>query len=265
MRKVLLFLLCVSFLSSCVPNKDLIYLQGKPVPLKKIREINDTPYKLQVHDNISINIKAEDESLVKLFETSNSVGGLGGGNVNNQAQGANLLAGYPVDRHGNVRLPYLGEINVLGYTTREVREKVEEKLKEYLKDETEIFVTVRLNGFKYTIMGEVGSPGQKVVYQNQLSILDAITNAGDITVVGNRKNVQVIRTSATGVEKFEIDLTNIDALNSEIFFIKPNDYINVMPLRQKSWGTGTTGLQTLTTIVSVFTLVTSTILIVRGL
>ena len=159
----------------------------------------------------------------------------------------------------------MGEINVLGYTTVEVRKKIEEKLKEYLNDKTEIFVTVRLDGIKYTVMGEVGSPGPKVVFQNQLSIIDAITNSGDIGLVGNRKNVEVIRMTPGGIQKFEIDLTKMDAINSEVFFIKPNDYINVKPLRQKSWGTGTTGLQSLTTIVSVFTLVTSTILIVRGL
>lgn len=250
----------VCLISSCVPRKDLIYLQGDPVSLKEIREINDAPYKLQVHDNITIDIKAEDESLVGIF--SKNVGITGAQNI---FQGGAFLTGYFVDRHGNVRLPILGEINVLGYTTIEVRKKVETKLKDYLKDDVEIFVTVRLNGIKYTIAGEVGSPGPKVVFQNQLSILDAVTNAGDITLVGNRKNVEVIRVTPNGAQKFEIDLTNIDAMNSDVFFIKPNDIINVKPLAQKSWGTGTTGLQSLTTIVSLFTLVTSTILIVRGL
>jgi len=76
----------------------------------------------------------------------------------------------------------------------------------------------------------------------------------------------VIRFTPSGeTQKFEIDLTNINAVNSEVFYIKPKDLINVMPLKQKSWGTGTTGIQSLTTIVSLFTLVTSTILIVRGL
>jgi len=262
MKKTLLFLLSICLLSSCVPRKSLIYLQGKPVSLKEIREVNDVPYKLQVHDIITINIKAENEKLVSLFKKEGSA--VAGNNLQNN-QGANFLSGYSVDRHGNIRLPYLGEINVLGYTTREVRMKIEEKVKAYLEDNTEIFVTVKLNGIKYTVMGEVGAPGPKVIYQNQISIIDAITNAGDITLIGNRKNVEVLRTTPTGVEKYEIDLTNIEALNSNIFFIKPNDYINVKPLRQKSWGTGTTGLQSLTTIVSLFTLVTSTILIVRGL
>lgn len=246
-------------MSSCVPRKDLIYLQGDPVSLKEIREINDAPYKLQVHDNITVDIKAEDESLVQMFTRNNGIG------TQNTGRTGSALIGYYVDRHGNIRLPILGEINVLGYTEVEVRKKVEERLKNYLKDDAEIFVTVGLYGIKYTIAGEVGSPGPKVVPQNQLTIIDAVTNAGDITLVGNRKNVEVIRVTPNGVQKFEIDLTNIGAMNSDVFFIKHNDIINVKPLAQKSWGTGTTGLQSLTTIVSLFTLVTSTILIVRGL
>lgn len=263
MRKTFLFLICVVLMSSCVPRKNLIYLQGEPVSLKKIREINDEPYKLQVHDVVTIDIKASDPTLVQMFNKQS--GQSAGQTPQLQNQAAGYFVGYSVDRHGNIRLPYLGEINVLGYTAIEVRKKVEDKLKEYLNDKTEIFVTVRLDGIKYTVMGEVESPGPKVVFQNQLSIIDAITNSGDITLVGNRKNVEVIRMTPGGVKKFEIDLTNMDAINSEVFFIKPNDYINVKPLSQKSWGTGTTGLQSLTTIVSVFTLVTSTILIVRGL
>lgn len=265
MRKVFLFLLFIGFLSSCVPNKDLIYLQGKPVPKKEIHKINNAPYKLQVNDIITIDIKADNDELVKLFLKSNVP--TGQGSVGNQGQGqsSGYFSGYTVDRHGNIRMPYFGEINVLGYTTREVRSKIEEKLDNYLAEGTDYFVSVKLDGIKYTVMGEVGSPGPKVIYQNQLSIIDAITNSGDITVTGNRKNIEVLRFTPTGTLKYNIDLTNIDALNSEIFYIKPNDYINVMPLRQKSWGTGTTGLQSLTTIVSVFTLVTSTILIVRGL
>ena len=264
MRKTLLFLLLISFLSSCVPRKNLIYLQGEPVSLKKIREINDTPYKLQVHDIITIDIKADDSDIVSMFQKRTSAG-VGGQNQIAGGGGGGYFFGYSVDRHGNIRLPYLGEINVLGYTTEEVREKIEEKLKDYIEEDTEIFVTVRLDGIQYTIMGEIGSPGLKIIYQNQISILDAVTNAGDITLVGDRKHVEVLRMTPEGVKKFEIDLTQITALDSEVFYIKPNDYINVKPLPQKTIGSGTTGLQSISTIVSVFSLVTSVILIVRGL
>jgi len=256
MRKVFLFLLLLSFLSSCVPNKKLIYLQGNPTPKKEIHKINDVPYRLQVGDKISIDIQSDNDELVRTFLKINSSSTVGQGSAG---------VSYDVDVYGNIRMPRFGEINVLGYTTKEVRLKIEQEISKFLNKNEKYFVTVNLDGIKYTIMGEVGSPGPKTVYQNQLSIIDAITNSGDITILGNRTNVEILRITPSGVKKFTIDLTSIDALNSEIFFIKNNDYINVMPLKQKSWGTGTTGLSSITTFVSIFTIITSTILIVRGL
>lgn len=265
MKKTLIFTFLITILASCVPNKDLIYLQGKPVNTQKIQKINDTPYRLRVNDIITIDIKSVNPDLVKLFNEE-STRNSGGGDANQGfSNGRAYYSGYSVDNHGNIRIPYFGKINVLGYTTVEVREKVEAELLKIVKYKKDIFVTVKLAGIKYTVMGEVSSPGPKVIYQNQVSIIDAITNAGDITNVGNRKKIEVIRLLSNGTEKYIIDLTKMDALSSEIFYIKPNDYINVPSLRQKAWGTGTTGLQSLTTIISVFSLVTSTILLVRNL
>ena len=100
-------MLCVVFMSSCVPRKNLIYLQGEPVSLNKIREINDAPYKLQVHDIISIDIKSEDEALVQMFkkEGSNQANNLQANNP-----GAGYFTGYSVDRHGNIRLPIINSV-----------------------------------------------------------------------------------------------------------------------------------------------------------
>ncbi|MDO6599989.1 polysaccharide biosynthesis/export family protein [Tenacibaculum sp. 1_MG-2023] len=260
MIRSLKFLFIVIIFSSCVPSKDLVYLQGDPVQKTEIHKINNEPYKLQISDVVSINIKAPDEKLVALFKKTE------GTSSSQQPTDGGYFSGYTVDNHGNIRLPYLGEINVLGFTTKEVRVKLEERLKGMFKNPDDVFVTVKLAGIKYTVIGEVANPGPKVIYQNQVSIIDAISNAGDISVTGNRKQIEIYRGYLNNdVEKFSIDLTNVDAFNSEIFYIKPNDIINVLPLKQKAWGTGTTGLSSLTTILSVFTLVTSTILLVRGL
>lgn len=260
MKRTFQFLLCLLVLTSCVPNKKLIYLQGEPVNDKEIRRLNNTPYKLQVGDIISVNIKSINEGLVELF---NQGGNLGGNTQ--QAATAAFFSGYSVDRHGNIRLPYLGEVNVLGYTTVEVRKKVEKELWKLLKNKDDVFVTVKLSGIKYTIIGEVGNPGTKIIYQNQATIIDAVAESGDITLVGDRTKVEVIRYSNLQKKKYRIDLTKITAFNSEVFYIKPNDIINVLPLKQKSLGTGTTGLQTLTTVISIFSLITSTIILARNL
>ncbi len=74
------------------------------------------------------------------------------------------FTGYSVDDHGNIRIPVLGEMNVLGYTIEEVRKKIEERLlAEHFKKEAQLFVNVKLAGFRYTINGEIGSPGYKSI------------------------------------------------------------------------------------------------------
>ncbi|WP_240915485.1 polysaccharide biosynthesis/export family protein [Polaribacter sp. 20A6] len=259
MRNHFLLLLFIPFLFSCIPAKDIIYLQGEPIAKKEIKRINNIPYKLQVDDILNIDIKSNDETLVSVFKKQ-STGGAGG-----ISEGESYFSGYSIDSYGNIRMPTLGEINVLGYTELEVRKKIENELKKFIKTQEELFVSVKLAGIKYTAIGEIGSPGPKVIFQNKLSIIDAISSSGDITAVGNRKKVEIIRNTITGTEKFTIDLTQISAFDSDVFYIKPNDIINVIPLKQKTWGTGTTGLGALTTIVSLFTLISTTFILARNL
>ena len=252
MRKIPLFLVLIFLFLSCVPTKDLIYLSGTPKENKEIHKINTNPYKLQVGDNISIDVTSDNVNLVAVFLKSS-------GSLSENTSSPVI---YSIDVNGTIRMPILGEINVLGYTTKEVRVKIEEKFANYFMKEDSYFVSVKLDGIKYTIMGEINSPGPKVVYQNQLSILDAITFSGDILISGDKKNVEVIRISPNGNKKLTIDLTSINALNSEIFFIQNNDYINIKALRQKSF---TEGLKPITGIVSLISLLTTTVLILRGL
>jgi len=267
MFKYSIFLLLLFAFFSCVPNKDLIYLQGEPKEPTEIKKVNRTPYRLQVDDNIIIDLKSTNKELISFFLKSNSSENANANSIGSQSyeSGSGYFNGYNVDIHGNIRLPYIGEVNVLGYTTTEVRKKLEDELKKYFNENEEIFITVRLSGIKYTIIGEINSPGTKVIYQNNVTILEAIANSGDITIFGNRKSIEIVRANPTGKEKFSIDLTKMDAFDSEAFFIKPNDFIQVKPIKQKSIGLGTTGLESLTTIISVFSLLTSIIIISKNL
>ncbi len=148
-----------------------------------------------------------------------------------------ILDGFTVDDHGNIRIPILGELNVIGYTLEEIRIRIEKQLlAEYFKKEANIFVTVKLAGFKYTINGEVGSAGTKVLFQDHVNIMEAIANSGDITITGNRKAVTIIRQSPTGSEMHDIDLTDINVMKSPYFYLQPNDYIYVKPLKTKNMG-----------------------------
>ena len=242
-------------LFSCVPAKKTTYFQGEPQTKSELYKLNNEPYRLQVNDILAIDIKAQNEENVSLFKTSSA-----------SSSGGNLyFSGYTVDRHGNIRIPYIGDVNVLGYTEKEVREKVEIELGKFLKKTEFIFVTVKLEGIKFTVTGEVGGPGTKLLVQNEVSIIDAIANAGEITEYGNKQDVTIIRKSLDGVKKYKIDLTNIDVFESEHFYIQPNDIIFVPAINRKSWGLGTSGFQSFTTLVSVLTFLASTVLLVKNL
>jgi len=237
----------------------MTYYQGEPTKESEIYKLNNQPYRLQVNDILYIDIKADNPKIVSMFKNvANSAGSAKGG------EGL-YFNGYTIDRHGNIRIPYIGEINVLGYTTKEVREKIEVELGKFFKNPELIFVTVKLTGIKFVVTGEVGSPGTINLTQNQVSIVDALANAGEITPLGNRTNVTIIRKSLDGVKKYHLDMTNIDVFNSKYFYIQPNDIIYVAPLKQKSWGTGTTGFQTFSTVVTVLSFIVSSVLLVKNL
>jgi polysaccharide export outer membrane protein len=123
---------------------------------------------------------------------------------------------------------------------------------------------VKLAGFRYTINGEVGSTGTKMLFQEHVNIMEAIANAGDITITGNRKAVTVIRQSPTGVQMQDIDLTDINVMKSPYYYLQPNDYIYVKPVKQKSWGTGKTGIESVTTIITVLSLATTVFLLLKN-
>ena len=260
----MLFLLVFAglFFASCVPTKDLIYLQNKDKSENAvIAPVASKPYRLQVNDIVSITIKTLDPKLAVIFSPSQ---GQAEGGIQGKSEQGLFFDGFTVDDHGNIRMPILGEVNVIGYTIEELRVKIEKQLlEEYFNKEANVFITVKLAGLRFTINGEIGAPGIKTVYQEKLNLLEAVAFSGDITVVGDRKAVTVIRQTPAGMEMHDIDLTDIKAVQSPYYYVQPNDYIYIKPLPQKSWGTGKTGIESLSTVITVLTLITTTLLLLR--
>lgn len=259
-KLMLLLLAVVLLVTSCVPVKDLIYLQNKEASEASttVTPVNLKPYRLKVNDVISISIKANDPKFVQIFTPSNNLNELG---KNEQSL---YYEGFTVNDHGNIRMPILDEIKVVGATLDEVRLLIEKRLlEEYFNKEASIFVSVKLAGLRYTVNGEITAPGTKTLYQERLTIMEAIANAGDITMTGDRKNVVVLRQTPTGTEMHSIDLTDVKAMQSPYYYIQSNDYIYIKPLRQKSWGTGKTGIESLTTLVSIMAVITTTFIFLK--
>ena len=261
--KQILKIIAISLmLTSCVPFKDTLYLEKNKDRVADI-EINADaykPYRLQVDDILSVEIKSNNNKDVEVFsKTGNNTQGI----VN---QDQLYFDGYQIDGFGNIRIPVIGLVNVQGQTVDEVGKLLEKKLlEEYFTPASNLFVNVKLAGIRYTINGEIGSTGTKTVYQDKLNILEAIANSGDIPITGNKKDVVVMRKIPTGYQSETLDLTDAKVINSPYFYLKPNDYIYVKPLKQKSTGLGLNGLQTFTTVISLFGIITTTYFLVKSL
>lgn len=260
--KTLKLIFIFQLFTACVPFKDTLYLEKNKDKVADI-EINADaykPYRIQVDDILSIEIKANNQKEVEIFskKQANAVVQLNADQL--------YFDGYQVDGFGNVRIPVLGLVNVQGLTIEEIIKLLEKKiLEEYFTPASNLFVNVKLAGIKYTINGEVTNTGTKTVFQDRLNILEAIANSGDIKVTGNKKEVVVMRKIPTGYQSETLDLTDANVINSPYFYLKPNDYVYVKPLKQKSTGLGTNGLQTLTTVLSLFGIITTTYLLVKSL
>ncbi|TCK68805.1 protein involved in gliding motility EpsA [Winogradskyella wandonensis] len=261
------YLLAICFLgllfcTSCVPQKDIIYLQDKGNSNDTIPSLveQQKPYRVQINDILNIRIKVLDQDDATIFNPT------GEGDLQASPQERAYFDGFTVDLRGNIRVPQLGEFLVLNLTNREIEELIKTRLLEKEFNEfAQIFVTVKLAGLRYTTLGEIGRTGSQVIFQERATILEAIANAGDIPIEGNRKAVRILRQYPHGQEIHRLDLTDVSVMKSPYYYIQPNDVIIVDPLVQKSLGTGTNGIQTFTTILSIVTVVTSTILLIDRL
>ncbi|MCX7549345.1 polysaccharide biosynthesis/export family protein [Xanthomarina sp. F2636L] len=244
---------------SCIPNKDLVYLQNLETATDSTQVITEkqTPYRVQINDILNIRVKALDQDNVQIFNP------VGEENLNADGEERAYFDGFTVDLHGNIRIPVLGDINVLGYTTEEIEQLLEKKLlEEEFKETANIFVSVKLTGIRFTVNGEVGGTGTQVLYQARVNIFEAIANAGDIKMTGNRKDVLIIRQYPQGQQIHHVNLLDAQVMQSPYYYIQPNDIIYVKPLKQKSWGTGTTTMQTVGTVITALSLVTTTLLLI---
>lgn len=270
MKKIFLLLTLLLVAASCIPAKRITYLQesesSKQDSLVTIRKVQ-APYRLQISDILSINIKAPFDPDASAEFTMSAVTPDGGGvNPQQAARGGLYFSGFSVSQQGFIRIPQLGEVPAVGKTLEELREDITQRLMDqFFKERANIFVDVKLEGLRYIMVGEVSNPGQTTILRDQVSIVEAVAEAGGIPLTGDLKNIKIIRQYPGGVKTHEVDLTSIDVMNSPYYYLRPNDMIVVDPLPQKTIGIGTTGLSTFTTVISVFTTIITTYLLIDNL
>lgn len=210
-------------LVSCTPSKKMIYLQGAdelandPQTIVQNYELKITP-----DDQLLITVSSKDGELLELFANSEVLGSSGSTSIQESV-------GLRVDKEGKIEVPVLGEMQVAGLTRGELAKAIEAKLVEgdYIKDPT---VMVQIRNFKVTVMGEVNSPGVQTVTGDRLTILEALTMAGDLAPSGKRDNILVVREEGDRRVSYVVDLTSSEkVLTSPCYYLKQNDVIYVQP------------------------------------
>jgi len=236
-KNAILVVLILSIISSCVPVRRLAYVQSDAdlPPSQMVFTGQQADNTIRPGDEIYVRISSADEQPTALTQ-----------DMQRGTQNPTFLS-YTVNEDGTIRLPYIGRINLYNLTLEQASEKVEAALSQYLFLPS---VYMRFINTRVTLLGEVNLPGVYEFDYKNITILQAIGYARDITDFGNRRNVLIIREDGAERSKHFIDLTRDDLLESEFYTIQSGDVIYVEPLKRKVWGLTTVPYNLLLTLVS---------------
>ena len=242
MKKISLLLcaiviMAISTITSCVPQKKILYLQNEPtmndsifmsMEYENARTFN---YKVQPGDNLYIRIASLDETSTAYFNMGQNAS-INTSSTYSSGNAAIYLNGYTVDADGTIKIPLAGEVFVKDLTIDEIQSKIQNLVNEYLKAD----VYVKLGLFNLTILGEVTRPGQYQIYQSDINIFQAIALAGNATDFANKSNIKIIHQTPKGSQIVKVNLNDASILSSPDYYLKPNDIIYIEPLKTKQFG-----------------------------
>jgi polysaccharide export outer membrane protein len=224
-------LLIMIFLGSCVSNKQTTYLQDYEESPYTGEYVPPFDYLIQANDYIYLQVSTPDPRVSAFFNVMDATGG----NMTVTEASAQLMS-YPVELDGTVDLPYVGPVFVAGKTLPEAKSTIEEALKEYV---TEFVVTVKLVNNYVSVLGEVSQPGLYPIYKERLNIYQALSMAGDVADFGNRYQLTIIRQTEHESIVKEFDITDRNIIDSEFYYVMPNDVIYVKPLKGRYFAVNT--------------------------
>lgn len=239
--------------SSCANKRNVVYLQDiQPFAPMMVQESKSI--KLLPGDKLSIIIHSRDGEVAKAFNLLDGAG-----------EGAGNHSLYTVDDNGYIDMPVLGPIKVEGLTRQELEAAIKYRLLESRLIKEPV-VTIEYSNLGYYLLGEVNSPGRKAIQRDNVTLLEAIAEAGDLSILGRRDNILVLRTENGKQTPYRVSLLETDALySSPVYYVKQNDLIYVEPNSVKTssstangslfqtWGFWVSTLSMATTIVLALT------------
>ena len=252
MKKIVLLVFSLFLLLSCASKKKVVYLQD--IDQTKSYD-SSTLYepKLQPDDLLSIIVSAENPELSVPFNLPQIQGNY---EINNNQNG---IKTYLVDNFGFIEFPVIGKLKLGGLTRTEATAKLVTAVGEYIKNP---IINLRILNFKVSILGEVLKPSSFTLSSERITLLEAISMAGDLTIYGKRNNILIIR-EAEGKKTYNrVDITKSDFLNSPFYYLAQNDIVVVEPNKTRV-NASVVGPNVTATISAISVLVTLIVVLLR--
>lgn len=231
--KILLLILMVLAAVSCSTPKEISYFQDLQPGVTELTITDPVEIKVRPKDKLSILVNAQDQKLTNMFNlpiVSQQIGQESTGSSGNSRG----VSGYTVDTDGYINFPVLGKIKVEGMTREQIAEYLTRQLKEQelIKDPV---VTVEFMNLGVSVLGEVNRPGRISINRDNLTILDALSEAGDLTIFGKREKVLVLRQENGKQRVYGINLCSAEHIySSPVYYLQQNDVVYVIPNDTKS-------------------------------
>ncbi len=225
--KNLVFTYClfigVLFLSSCGSSKDIVYFQKADAKYDSLKDFSKYEAKINKNDNLYITVSSVNPQATEIFNATSIQG--------SYSIQTMQLQGYLVDESGNINFPLIGSVPLAGKTKREAIDLLQEKISEYIEKP---IVNIRFMNYKVTVLGEVNTPGMFVIEDEKITLVQAISRAGDLTIYGNRHNVMICREVDGKKEFYREDLTSPNVFSSPVYYLQQNDVVYIEPNKTKA-------------------------------
>lgn len=230
MKKLLFPIMVVTvilMMVGCGSSKQVAYWQNiDSISLAASKGLFDA--KIMPKDELTILVQTTDPLTSEPFNLRST----------GQTSSKNQITGYLVDNDGMINFPIVGKIHVAGLTKTECEDLIKSKIQPYLARTENPLVSVRTSSYRITVIGEVNKPGVIPVATEKISLVEALAEAGDMTVYGKRDNVLLVREDKSGEKhKVRLNMNDANIINSPYYYLQQNDIVYVEPHKVKARNT----------------------------
>jgi len=220
--KLAIVLMLPALITGCASRKNILMLQGLSEQSATYNNAGKSSYKLHKGDNLYIKVYSVDEKTAKFFQSDLP-------NLMNPTY--LFLNSYTIDESGYIHVSFIDKLLVEGLSIEEAKNLIQKALNEYFKECT---VIVKLVNFQVSVIGEVNNPGSFTIDKEQLNLFQALGLAGGAKEFSNLRKVILVRQTDTGSQVQKLDLTSQKILESEFYYMMPNDIVYVEPVKAKT-------------------------------